>query len=151
MSTRSIGRAMRRVSSYAPGVALAGLVATGSCARNRTGIAFGQSSPPGGLASRSGDETAIAYTSDSLYVESSGEGPPIVFVHAFSMDRRMWDGEVAALESSFRVIRYDQPGYGRSPASRKPFRSVDQLRAVLDRAHVSRATIVGLSSGPDRR
>ncbi|MCW5853581.1 MAG: alpha/beta hydrolase, partial [Anaerolineae bacterium] len=49
-----------------------------------------------------------------LYYEVAGEGPPLVLVHGFSLDTRMWDDQWAAFAGRHRVIRYDARGFGRS-------------------------------------
>ncbi|GAB2744678.1 alpha/beta hydrolase [Salinifilum aidingensis] len=48
------------------------------------------------------------------YVES-GTGRPLVLLHAFPVDARMWNGARARLEHQARVITPDQRGLGESP------------------------------------
>ena len=97
-----------------------------------------------------------------LYYEASGAGDPVVLIHAFSVDRRMWAPQIAALETRFRVIRYDLRGHGKSAAPSEPYAAHEDLLSVLDAVGVSRATLIGLSAGstlaidfalahPDRR
>jgi 3-oxoadipate enol-lactonase len=130
--------------------ALAVLVPTGLAVTSCVASSRSTTATPGTrdrIVSRSPTPAERMYTSDSLYVEADGAGPAVVFVHAFSMDRRMWAGEIAALGSSSRAIRYDQRGHGLTPVARQSYRSVDDLRSVLDAVHEQRAAIVGLSSG----
>lgn len=82
-----------------------------------------------------------------LWIEQAGEGPAVVFVHSGVTDRRMWDGQVAALADRYHVIRYDHPGYGRSEAATEPYSPVAELDAVLDHAGVEQAAVVGCSMG----
>jgi pimeloyl-ACP methyl ester carboxylesterase len=86
-------------------------------------------------------------SSAGLYYEESGRGDPVVLIHAFSVDRRMWDPQMAALQSRFTVIRYDLRGHGRSAAPSEPYSTSDDLRSVLDALDVGRAALVGLSAG----
>jgi len=88
-------------------------------------------------------------TAAGIYYEVSGSGEPIVLVHAFSVDRRMWAAQIAALDTRFRVIRYDLRGHGKSPAPTSPYSQHDDLRSVLDAAGVARATVIGLSAGAE--
>lgn len=88
-------------------------------------------------------------TVGGLYYEARGSGPPVVFLHGFSLDRRMWSAEAAALADSHRVILYDQRGHGRSPAPEEPFEPSQDLASVLDALAVERAVLVGLSSGAE--
>jgi 3-oxoadipate enol-lactonase len=86
-------------------------------------------------------------TSTGLYYEVSGAGDPVVLIHAFSVDRRMWAPQIAALERRFRVIRYDLRGHGNSAAPSDPYAPHEDLRSVLDTVGARRATLVGLSAG----
>ena len=94
-----------------------------------------------------GAQTTTGTTPTGLYYEVSGSGDPVVLIHAFSVDRRMWAPQIAALERRFRVIRYDLRGHGNSAAPLEPYAPHDDLRSVLDALGVGRATLVGLSAG----
>ena len=48
------------------------------------------------------------------YYEVSGEGFPLVMVHANPFDRRMFIYQVAHLSTFFKVINIDLRGYGYS-------------------------------------
>ena len=78
-----------------------------------------------------------------------GSGLPVVFLHAFPLNRTMWDPQVTALVGECRCIPIDFRGFGDSTAS--PPYSVDQyaddVAAVLDTLQIERAVIVGLSLG----
>jgi pimeloyl-ACP methyl ester carboxylesterase len=50
----------------------------------------------------------------SLSFDIVGAGPDVVLLHAGIADSRMWAGTVDALSDSYRVISYDQRGFGRS-------------------------------------
>jgi len=86
-----------------------------------------------------------------LYCEISGDDdlPVVVFVHGFSLDTRMWDGQVAAFSERYRVLRYDLRGFGRSavPEANVPYQHQADLAAVLDHFGIAQAAIVGLSLG----
>jgi 3-oxoadipate enol-lactonase len=82
-----------------------------------------------------------------VYAAADGTGEPILLVHGGFMDSDMWSDDVDALESRFRVLRFDLRGFGRSPASSAPYFPADDMRAVLDHFGVPRATVVGISMG----
>jgi pimeloyl-ACP methyl ester carboxylesterase len=83
-----------------------------------------------------------------LAYQESGAGYPVVLIHGFSLDQRMWDDQVPELERRFRVIRYDMRGYGHSdPPGPEPYVAAGDLRALLEHLHVERAVIIGLSMG----
>ncbi len=88
-------------------------------------------------------------TDSGIYFEVEGRGPPVVLVHGFSLDRRMWASEVAALRSDHRVARYDLRGHGRSDPWTVPFSPVQDLVDVLDAIGFERSVIVGLSAGSE--
>lgn len=83
----------------------------------------------------------------SLRYEQSGSGTPVVLLHAFALDRRMWDSQVDALAQRVRVIRYDLRGFGQSTIGPTPYRHADDLLALLDHLDVDRAFLIGASLG----
>ena len=101
------------------------------------------------LAAGSSQESSTSgVTEHGFYYEARGSGPPVVLLHGFSLDSRMWDGQGAALASRYRVIRYDLRGHGKTTAPiTVPFAAHDDLRDLLDDLGVQRATLVGLSMG----
>lgn len=83
-----------------------------------------------------------------LYYELRGEGPPVVLIHGFTLDRRMWDGVVAALAPRFSVLAYDVRGQGGSDApGGARYAHRDDLRALLDHLALGPAHVVGHSLG----
>jgi 3-oxoadipate enol-lactonase len=84
-----------------------------------------------------------------LYFEIEGSGPPVVLVHGFSLDARMWDDQVPALRDIATVIRYDVRGFGRSsmPDADVLYAQSTDLVALLDHLGVADAMLVGLSMG----
>ncbi len=79
--------------------------------------------------------------------EISGEGEPLVLVHAGIADGRMWDTQIDAFSRRCRTIRYDLRGFGRSPMVPGPYSHADDLHALLDALEVDRAVLVGCSMG----
>jgi len=65
-----------------------------------------------------------------LYYEVAGSGHPLILIHGGQMDRRMWDEQFALFSKSYRVIRYDFRGFGKTPAATKPFAGEDDLAAL---------------------
>ncbi|HEV7900121.1 MAG TPA: alpha/beta fold hydrolase [Planosporangium sp.] len=83
-----------------------------------------------------------------LQVEETGAGEPVLLLHAGVTDSRVWDVTGPLLVSAgYRVVRYDARGFGRSPASERPFSPVADALAVLDATGVPAAHFVGLSRG----
>lgn len=79
--------------------------------------------------------------------DSGGDGPAVILLHSGWGDSAIWEPMVGRLPARYRVIRYDQRGYGRSPAPEAPYGQLDDLVAVLDWCGVDEALLVGYSGG----
>ena len=55
--------------------------------------------------------------SHKVHVTVQGNGAPIVLVHGFALDQRMWLHQIIVLSEHYRVVAVDVPGCGKSPAS----------------------------------
>ena len=79
----------------------------------------------------------------------SGAGPPVMFLHGLGGTRTAWDPQLRALDSRFRCIAWDMPGYGASaPLARLTFPAIaDSLAGLLDTLDIESADLVGLSFG----
>lgn len=88
----------------------------------------------------------------SCYYEESGWGRPLILVHGFACGVRMWDPQVKALASRYRVITYDVRGHGASemPEADDAYSQmicVEDLKGLLLHFGISRAVVGGLSMG----
>ena len=83
----------------------------------------------------------------ALYAEVAGEGPEVVLVHEGISDSRMWDEQWEAWSRSFRLLRLDLRGFGRSPLEPGPFAHARDLIAVLEQHGFDRVALVGVSLG----
>ena len=79
--------------------------------------------------------------------DTGGDGTPVVLVNANWSTAGIWSPLIGLLDGRCRVIRYDDRGYGRSPAPSVPFTRLADLRAVLDHTGVAAAVVVGHSGG----
>lgn len=77
----------------------------------------------------------------------TGEGTPVVLVHAGVTDHHMWDAVLPALAERHTVIRYDLRGSGESAPPAGPFSVTDDLRRLLDHLGHERVRLVGTSWG----
>jgi len=85
-----------------------------------------------------------------VHFDEDGEGPAVLFLHAFPLSSQMWEAQRAALRDGFRTVALDFPGFGRSaplgtPASMELFAAA--ALEVLDALAIRRAAVVGLSMG----
>jgi pimeloyl-ACP methyl ester carboxylesterase len=83
----------------------------------------------------------------SIYYEVRGKGPVIVFLHGGFGDSRMWDRQFDVLSKDFEVIRYDQPGFGKSSKPEAAYSPVAVLLQLLDSLKIQNATLIGNSMG----
>jgi 3-oxoadipate enol-lactonase len=82
-----------------------------------------------------------------LYAEVAGEGPEIALVHEGICDSRMWEPQWASYTSSYRVLRCDLRGFGRSPLEPERFSNARDLIDVLERHGFQSVALVGVSLG----
>jgi len=83
-----------------------------------------------------------------LFFQSAGGGDPVVFLHGFGFDRRMWTPQFELFGSTFRVITYDLRGFGRSSLPPEAgYAHEDDLNALLSGLNAAPAHVVGLSMG----
>ena len=85
------------------------------------------------------------------YQVSGPQGAPIVMMsHSLGSSGSMWDSQVEALRSNFRVIRYDTRGHGGSDTPTGPY-TLEALAsdavALLDHLNIEAVHWVGLSMG----
>jgi len=79
-----------------------------------------------------------------------GEGDPLVLLHAFPLNGRMFESQMRVFSGSHRVVAPDYPGFGRSP--RTPAQPdvhyyAEGVRGLLDRLHLERVILGGVSMG----
>ena len=82
--------------------------------------------------------------------DDRGAGLPIVFLHAFPLNRRMWTEQELTLSRIFRIITVDLRGHGESEGSLESFsldQAADDVQALLDFLAIEQAVFVGLSMG----
>jgi 3-oxoadipate enol-lactonase len=82
--------------------------------------------------------------------DEAGRGPVVVLLHGHPFNRSMWAPQLAGLSDTYRVVAPDLRGYGDSPVTKGTV-TMRQLaadtEALLDRAGIGEAAVVGLSMG----
>jgi 3-oxoadipate enol-lactonase len=82
--------------------------------------------------------------------EGRRDGPVVVLHHPLATDLTFWDELTAALAQTYRVIRFDARGHGKTeaPAGRYAFEVLaTDVVALMDHLKVERAAFAGLSMG----
>lgn len=87
-----------------------------------------------------------------LYVEETGSGYPLVFVHEFAADHREWESQVRYFSRYYRCVTYAARGYLPSdiPEQDEAYaytHFADDVAAVIRHIGAPKAHVVGLSQG----
>jgi len=100
-------------------------------------------------ARRAGAAQPYAVRGLATTVDLSGDGPAVLFVHGFPLDRTMWRPVASALTGWHRILP-DLRGLGLSEGPEDGYAMAeyaDDLAALLDLLHVPDAVVCGLSMG----
>ncbi|HET7272318.1 MAG TPA: alpha/beta fold hydrolase [Rubrobacter sp.] len=86
----------------------------------------------------------------SYRVLGEGTEDPLVLLHAFPLNGRMFESQMTAFSGARSVVAPDYPGFGRSP--RTPAQPdvhyyAEGIRTLLDRLHLERVVLGGVSLG----
>jgi len=82
--------------------------------------------------------------------ERAGHGPPLVLLHGFFGDTRVWRAQLEALSDEYEVVAWDTPGCGQSSDPPGTFRMPDYarcLRGLIEALGMERPHVLGLSFG----
>lgn len=85
-----------------------------------------------------------------LYYEVDGDGPTVLLLHPVGLDATCWESQAEALMSSYRVLRVDLRGHGRSDVPPPPYTLsglAADVDALLRQLGLAPADVVGLSLG----
>ena len=84
------------------------------------------------------------------YTVDGDNGEWLVFSNSLATNLAMWDAQAGEFSASFRVLRYDQRGHGKTaaPAGRYSFDMlIADALALMDTLGISQANFCGLSMG----
>ena len=88
---------------------------------------------------------------DRIYFESTGSGDAVVLSHGAGGNTGIWMYQTPVLATKYRVITWDQRGWGRSTNESgqvgDPTTAVADLKALLDLLGIEKAHLVGQSMG----
>lgn len=77
------------------------------------------------------------------------DAPPVLLLHGFPLDSRMWSAQLEPLAQNARVIAPDFRGFGQSPPA-GPFtleELADDIHALARQLHLPKFVLAGLSMG----
>lgn len=90
----------------------------------------------------------IPVTGGEIWAEDTGgDRTPLVLVNADWSTAAIWSPLLTMLADRYRLVRYDDRGFARSPAPVASFTRLADLRAVVDRVTSGPVVLVGHSGG----
>ena len=84
-----------------------------------------------------------------FYLDSGGDGEPVVFMHARSGNSRVFEQQIEPFtRAGYRFIAYDRVGQGRSTRAVAPASDPrPELEQLMDHLSVARFHLVGVAAG----
>lgn len=80
--------------------------------------------------------------------DETGQGTPLLLMHAFPLDRSMFQPQVEALRTAARIITFDVPGIGESEPGPAAMDDIADVAAgLLDALEIAKAVVGGVSMG----
>src|SRR5512140_2859095 len=83
-------------------------------------------------------------------LHQSASTMPVVFIHGFPFNRKMWQPQVDRFKDDYTLLTYDIRGHGESDPGDGQYSIelfVDDLFALLDHLGFTQVVLVGLSMG----
>ena len=88
-----------------------------------TSISFANSTQPG-----------------TIFYHEAGQGTPLILIHAFPTDQRLWTPQLNLLKAHFRVIMLDLKGFGQGHQTDGQAISMTdyakEVKQLLDQLHI---------------
>jgi 3-oxoadipate enol-lactonase len=78
------------------------------------------------------------------------DGPVIIFIHGFPLNKSMWDIQMDALKDNYRVVAYDIRGHGSSDPGIDDFfieLFTNDLLRLMEKLGIEKSILCGLSLG----
>lgn len=82
-----------------------------------------------------------------LYIELTVQGPPVLLIHGWALDHRMFSPQVGPLSRTLSVIAYDRRGFGQSEAPPDLRLELDDIDRILDELGFESVHLIGMSQG----
>jgi 3-oxoadipate enol-lactonase len=83
-------------------------------------------------------------------LDGPADAPVLVLCNSLGTTRRLWEPQMPAFTSDFRVLRWDHRGHGLSPTAPGAYTMAmlaGDLVQLLDRLSIARASVCGMSLG----
>ena len=97
--------------------------------------------------SASADTGYVFVDGGKLFYELAGSGKNIVLLHDGMVNREIWDEQFPVLAKTYRVVRYDRRGYGKSSDPEVKYSHIADLNQLFIQLKIDKAILIGMSSG----
>lgn len=93
--------------------------------------------------------TQVVNGTSISYSDTGGDGPVVVFSHGYLMDSSMFGPQVEALAPAYRVITWDERGFGGTKAAGQfsYWDCATDVLGLLDELGIEQAVLGGMSQG----
>src|SRR5258707_2130384 len=115
---------------------------------------WAKADPSGGrkMTTETNQRKEVGLPAGTIRYREAGAGKPVVFVHGYLVDRRLWDGVVDRLSDRYRCIAPDRPISGQQiamnpDADLSPYGIAATIASFLEALGLSDVTIVVIDSG----
>jgi 3-oxoadipate enol-lactonase len=82
-----------------------------------------------------------------LRYRDEGRGPTLILLHGWTLDLEMWDPQVLALRSEFRLVRFDRRGFGLSSGRPGAEHDAADIATLCRCLGLNRVAVIGMSQG----
>jgi pimeloyl-ACP methyl ester carboxylesterase len=103
-----------------------------------------------GAAAARADDSLADLRGIRMYYELHGKGPPLILLHGGTGDGRQFSKQVPYFEGTYRLIVPDACAQGRTtdrPGPLSYHAMAEDIVALMDRLHVTKARVMGWSDG----
>jgi pimeloyl-ACP methyl ester carboxylesterase len=96
-------------------------------------------------------QKTLNYQQANISYKVYGSGKPVMLIHGFAEDSRIWDRQVIFLQEQYQLIVPDLPGSGSSSALQQENVQIDGyadvMNSILENEKVEKLTMIGHSMG----
>jgi pimeloyl-ACP methyl ester carboxylesterase len=91
----------------------------------------------------------LSYLGNNIHYRITGTGKPVVLVHGFGEDGKVWDQQVDHLRDEFQLLIPDLPGSGKSAmiGDMSMEGMAEMLKAIIDEEQLQNVVLIGHSMG----
>ena len=83
----------------------------------------------------------------TLPIAIAGDGRPLILLHGWTLDHRMWEPQMASLGKHYRLIMIDRRGFGCATAPPDLAAETEDIATVANALGIDSFALAGLSQG----